>query len=243
MARVYRFFSQDVQDFEHDVALSGNTDPDIVEQLGKVLRVQPGDDVVLLPMAVSGPPFFEYRYTVANAHKKGVELSFQEKTENLNELGFSMELVLCLPNKPDKLSMILQKAVELGASRITLVEGDFSQMKHALREDRLQKIMKEAAEQSERAVVPELVVAGKLKDYLRDAPDRLLVAMERKETKGLMELLDDGDVAVLVGPEGGLSDEEKAIIEQRGLPCFSLGRRVLRMETAAIVALGMAACK
>lgn len=243
MARSYRFFAEDVRSFEQDVSLSGSVDAEIVEQLGKVLRVKTGDEVTLLPLASSGPPFFEYRYTVESAHKKGVELSFQEKIENRNELECGLELVLCLPNKPDKLSMVLQKAVELGVSRVTLVEGEFSQMKHALREDRLLKILKEAAEQSERAVVPELVIDGGLKDYLAGAPETLLVAMERAETQKLSNLVGDGDVLILVGPEGGFSDDEKALIHERGLRCFSLGRRVLRMETAAIVALGIASLR
>ena len=242
MARTYRFFTQDIQKFEEDIALSSNVEPDIVEQLGKVLRVRSGDEVVLLPQSSNGAPYFEYRYIVQSAHKKGVELSFQEKKENTNELAFMLELVLCLPNKPDKLSMILQKAVELGASQVTLVEGDFSQMKHSLREERLHKVMVEAAEQSERAVVPEFVVSGGLKDYLRGLNGQpLFVAMERDESTRLPELLNGGDASILVGPEGGFSDEEKALIEELQIPCFTLGKRILRMETAAIVALGIAA--
>lgn len=241
MARIYRFFTQNIKKLEEDIVLSSIVEPNIVEQLGKVLRVKSGDQVVLLPSDSNGAPYFEYIYTVQNAHKKGVELSFQSKKENHNELSFSLGLVLCLPNKPDKLSMILQKAVELGVSRVVLVDGDFSQMKHTLREDRLQKIMAEAAEQSERAVVPRLVVAGDLKSFLRDLNGTpLFVGMERGATRRLPELLGDGDVNLLIGPEGGLSDEEKALIEELELPCFTLGQRILRMETAAIVALGIA---
>lgn len=242
MARVYRFFTQDIQKFEEDITLSSNIEPDIVEQLGKVLRVKSGDEVVLLPQSAHGAPYFEYRYIVQNAHKKGVELSYQEKKENTNELGFMLELVLCLPNKPDKLSMILQKAVELGVSQVTLVEGDFSQMKHSLREERLHKVMAEAAEQSERPIVPQLMVSGGLKNYLRSLNGKpLFVAMERSESARLSELLNGKDGAILVGPEGGFSDEEKALIEELHVPCFTLGKRILRMETAAIVALGIAA--
>ncbi|HMR01462.1 MAG TPA: RsmE family RNA methyltransferase, partial [Candidatus Gracilibacteria bacterium] len=164
---------------------------------------------------------------------------------NENELDFEMELVVCLPNKPDKLSLILQKAVELGATRLVLVNGDFSQMKHGLREDRLVKIVKEAAEQSERATVPEVVVGGDLRDFVGDAPGGLLVAMERAENKTLPEVLKSVEavspISILIGPEGGFSDEEKTLIEELGLTCFSLGKRVLRMETAAIVSLGMTA--
>ncbi|MEZ4086900.1 MAG: RsmE family RNA methyltransferase [Candidatus Gracilibacteria bacterium] len=252
MARSYRFFVTDVKDFEVDVTLSGNVEPDVVEQLGKVLRAKVGDEVVLLPVGgvdgggVEGRAArFEYVYEIASAHKKGVELTYVKKVENQNELNFGLELVVCLPNKPDKLSLILQKAVELGATRLVLVNGDFSQMKHGLREDRLVKIVKEAAEQAERATVPEVVIGGDLRDFVGDAPGGLLVAMERADNKSLPEVLKSVDahvpISILIGPEGGFSDEEKALIEELGLTCFSLGKRVLRMETAAIVSLGMTA--
>ena len=270
MARSYRFFVTDVKKFETDVTLSGSVEPDVVEQLGKVLRAKVGDQVVLLPVAAAdsggadgvadaassdlaadsgrsndAQKRFEYVYEVASAHKKGVELKFVKKVENRNELDFGLELVLCFPNKPDKLSLILQKAVELGATRLTLVKGDFSQMKHGLREERLAKIVKEAAEQAERATVPEVVVGGALREFLGEAADGLLVAMERAENQSLPEILKSREnyenISILVGPEGGFSDEEKALVQELNLRCFSLGRRVLRMETASIVSLGMAA--
>lgn len=243
MARIYRFFTHGVQNFEEDITFSNHLESDIVKQLGKVLRVKSGDEVILLPAVDGGPPYFEYQYTVQNAHKKGVELSFQKKRDNRNELDFTLELVLCLPNKPDKLSMILQKAVELGVSRVTLVDGDFSQMKHTLRKERLQKIMIEAAEQSERAIIPDLAIQGALKTYLKVSSRNLLVAMERGETRSLPEMLGTGGVAILVGAEGGFSDAEKSLIKELDLPCFTLGKRILRMETAAIVALGIASVR
>lgn len=251
MARRHRFFVGNSAffggDFERNLSVSAEVEPEMVEQLGKVLRVKAGDEVILLDNDFSegGAPCFEYVYRVEGAHKKGVDLSYIEKIENMRELEFGLELVLCLPNKPDKLAMIVQKAVELGASRVTLVDGEFSQMKHEVREDRLRKIMKEAAEQSERAMIPELIIGGRLEEYLKGAPQSLLVALERDDCKKLPELLREhtGDATILIGPEGGLSDGEKALIHEHGFGCFSLGARILRMETAAIVALGIAALR
>lgn len=243
MPRMYRFFTQDLvrpDELTQDVALSERCEAAAFQQLVKVLRVQPSDTVVLIPPQEK-PPFFEFHFVVDTAHKKEVVLKFGAKVENRNELYFGLKLVLCLPNKPDKLSLVLQKAVELGASSIVLVKSDFSQMKHALREERLRKIMIEAAEQSERAVVPELVLASDVQEYLADADKDLLVAMEREDCPPLHELLGDGDVSLLIGPEGGFSDAEKELL--RGFRCFTLGGRVLRMETAAIVALGIASTR
>lgn len=251
MSRSYRFFTEELAQFGDEIVLGGGLEDGILAQLSKVLRVKAGDEVVLIPpTANAGPlagrnlgggPFFEFHYEVVSTHKKEAVLKLIEKVENSNELGFGLELVLCLPNKPDKLSFILQKAVELGVSRVILVKGDFSQMKHELRMDRLEKIMKEAAEQSERAYVPELVIEGNLKDYLKGDFGDLLVAMEREDSVGLKDVLEDvsGDVSVLVGPEGGFSDEEKVSVRTHRLKTFTLGKRILRMETAVVVALGI----
>jgi len=280
MARTYRFFLRHLAREslpvrpELPLRLTETLEPDIFYQLVKVLRVSAGDRVVLMA-GVAGTSWAtaggdEFEYDVESAQKKEVILRFAGRRKNENELDFSLELLLCLPNKPDKLEMILQKAVELGVAAVTLVEGDFSRMKHNLRTDRLEKIMTEAAEQSERAFVPVLADAGKLRDYLektagsekssRDAEGQsIFVAMERTfNTRSLPELMEQRrpanyaqishisdnsttGITILIGPEGGFSPEEKVLIEKLKLPCFSLGRRILRMETAAIVSLGIAA--
>jgi 16S rRNA (uracil1498-N3)-methyltransferase len=244
--RHYRFFTQDLTDesmFGEEVVLGNGVEGEILNQLGKVLRVKAGDEVVLIPPGQS-PPYYEFHYEVGSAHKKEVVLKLRDKIDNKNELEFGLELVLCLPNKPDKLAFMLQKAVELGVSKITLVQGKFSQMKHELREDRLKKIMKEAAEQSERAYVPDLATGGKLIEYLDGNIGRLLVAMEREDSESLQEVVKgiSGDLSVLIGPEGGFSDDEKKSVRAHRLKTFTLGTRILRMETAVILALGMAGC-
>lgn len=256
---------------ELPLRLTEKLEPDIFYQLVKVLRVSPGDKVVLMAASsaatvvnagvghTTGEEAMnrgdEFLYEVESAQKKEIVLRFKERAKNQNELDFRLELLLCLPNKPDKLEMILQKAVEIGAAAVTIVEGDFSRMKHNLRNERLAKIMTEAAEQSERAYVPELAVKSGLRAYLsglgEEEKSRIFVAMERgADTLGLPVLLTrrkaasvhkGTDVTILIGPEGGFSPEEKAMIEKLKFPCFSLGRRILRMETAAIVSLGMAA--
>jgi len=278
MARIYRFFTRHLladslpQQQERPFHLTEGLEPEIVYQLTKVLRASAGDKVILLPAASDSKsghngPYFEFEYTIETSQKKDVVMRFIAKRLNENELSFALGLILCLPNKPDKLELILQKAVELGVCRITLVEGDFSQMKHNLRTERLEKIIIEAAEQSERANVPELVIAGRLGKYLESlAPGRrenIFVAMERMnmdKREGLAEMLnkkpvranskDDGptsvksaraDLQILIGPEGGFSEAEKGLIGSLGLHCFSLGKRILRMETAAILSLGLAA--
>ena len=263
MARLYRFFTRHLvkeslpQNPERPFHLTETLEPEIFFQLIKVLRIAPGDNITFLP-AAQEKPYFEFEYAVESAQKKEIVLRFLKKKTNENELDFDLGLILCVPNKPDKLELILQKAVELGVSRITLAEGDFSQLKHNLRTDRLEKILIEAAEQSERAKVPELNIAGKLCKYLEGLTvaerGNIFTAMERMDGdkgEGLAQLQKKksahavGDsksapLQILVGPEGGFSDAEKSLIKDFHITCFSLGKRILRMETAAILGLGFA---
>lgn len=250
MAKNYRFFLRHPETFQRfeqqqQFVLDEHAEPEIVFQLTKVLRVKAGDTVTLLP---SGVGMTEYVFDVGASSKRGVELTLKEQRPNVHELDGQLGLLLCLPNKPEKLELIVQKAVEIGATRIDLVHGDFSQMKHQLRPERLQKILMEAAEQSERGVVPALQLHGQLADFLTSlAPElrnSLAVAMERSHRTDTLNSLSgepDHRITILVGPEGGFSDKEKALIDELKIRTFSLGKRVLRMETAAIVSLGMAA--
>ncbi len=269
MARNYRFFLRNadsaklLQQHKDAVHLSEDMEPEIIFQLVKVLRVKPGDLVTLIPSNSGGHSdadagggiFHEYIFEVVTASKTALELLPKDVRTNSNELSFNLNLLLCLPNKPDKLEFILQKSVEIGVKNITLLESDFSQMKHQLRMDRLQKIIIEAAEQSERAAVPTLTVQGNLTKFLTSAaaPENIWVAVERlnglgrpngKASSNLNPFASNDlkkGITILVGPEGGFSEAEKKLFDDLHLHAFSLGKRILRMETAAVVSLGLAA--
>ncbi len=277
MARTYRFFLRNSSVPDHvaePVLIFEKDEPEIFFQLLTVLRARPQDEIILLNRNEQQQdhqehqhqvkPVLEHHFQLEQINKKSMSLLFTGVAENSNELKIPLELVLCLPNKPDKLELILQKSVELGASSVVLVEADFSQMKHALRPDRLEKIMIEAAEQSERAIIPELKIEKKLTDFMMrvaesSAKTNFWIAMERLETQSLTILCENypsknpiknseektsapnlsSKISILIGPEGGFSEAEKAHVAREKLTCFSLGRRILRMETAAIVSLGV----
>lgn len=263
MARSYRFFLRNPANNKvlaskpAQLFLAEADEPEIVFQLSKVLRATAGDEVILqvdggAEAGLSGAAA-ELHYTIEMVQKKQVDLKLVSVSENTRELGFELSLVLCLPNKPDKLEFILQKAVEIGVTEVVTVAGDFSQMKHQLRMDRLEKIMIEAAEQSERAMVPGLKVASEkslqelLKKVATDDAVQVFVAVERLNQSGAKNPFAEVDkskkLMIVIGPEGGFSPEEKALVKELGITSFSLGKRILRMETAAIVALGLAALR
>lgn len=241
MSRIYRFFTRHINlgNISSSFNLLEKDEPEIIFQLTKVLRACDEDKIVLLAEDALMPPFLEYHFEIESIDKKGALLKLEQKKVNENELPFELILVLCLPNKPDKLEFILQKAVELGVKKVILVQGDFSQMKHQLRLDRLRKIMIEAAEQSERGYVPELILENKLSDFLKNNSnkEKIFVAMERLEN--LIKLKNGEDAIIVIGPEGGFSEQERKLIFDLNLKYFSLGKRVLRMETAVILSLGL----
>ncbi len=228
------------------LVMSEKEEPEIYSQLNSVLRAKAGDRVILQPYCDTLPAY-AFEFTVKEIGRRELKLEFIAAGENNNELTAHLRLALCVPNRPDKLDFIVQKAVELGAAEIILVEGEFSQFKHQLKPERLQRIILEAAEQSERALVPQISIGGKLKEYLReikaDETENFYVALERENSKRLMDMLPElrtkKQVSLLVGPEGGFSGDEIKTIKALGLKNFSLGKRILRMETAAILSLGM----
>ncbi len=163
----------------------------------------------------------------------------------------ALELILlqALPSK-ERIELIIEKGTELGVDVIvpfhserstTLGERDAVQAKS----HRWQRRAVRAAEQCRRAKVPLVAPCGDLEDALLWAQDAVLKLMlwEKERALGLKDELRDrrgaASVALLVGPEGGLSGTEVGMLEKKGFRAVSLGGRILRTETAAIAALSL----
>jgi 16S rRNA (uracil1498-N3)-methyltransferase len=141
--------------------------------------------------------------------------------------------------KRDTTDLVVQKATELGVSVLLPV---FTERTNAGRVnlDRLRSIAIEAAEQSERLTIPSVMAARSLQDSLADWPtDRaLFVALERADARALAPSA--GATGLLVGPEGGFGPRDHALLDRcRFVHAVSLGPRILRAETAAIVGLAL----
>ena len=173
-------------------------------------------------------------------------------TENYadNELPVNIHLFQGLP-KSDKLELIIQKAVELGVATITPVEMNRSivkieDKKKKSKLERFQAISESAAKQSKRTVIPEVldIIPFKLALEKAKAYEHLLVPYENEkgmiETDNAIKSIKAGEnVAIFIGPEGGFSDEEITLAKEMGAKIISLGKRILRTETAAITAISM----
>ena len=138
-----------------------------------------------------------------------------------------------------KLDIVLQKATELGAARIIVWQAEHSPHEIATervahKRERFTAIMRNACEQSGRPDVPELIFADSLATALADADSTQFILLDAAgaDTAAFGE-----DIALIVGPEGGLSDAERALCTTREMPALTLGTYTLRAETAAIAGL------
>ena len=170
--------------------------------------------------------------------------------EEIHELPAEIYLFQGLP-KQDKMELIIQKAVELGAhsvipldSKNTVIKLDDKRAQKKV--DRWQAIAEAAAKQSKRSIIPEIHPVMKWKDameYVRDFDLKLIPYENAKSIKHTMEELgklpEHGKIAVFIGPEGGFSDEEIEDALNHGIEPITLGKRILRTETAAITSLSV----
>lgn len=154
--------------------------------------------------------------------------------------GPDLELIVALV-KRGALETIVEKATELGAARVRLAVTERTNADHA-RVDRLQAIATEAAEQTGRLDVPEIVPPQKLARLIETWPEgrRLMFCDEAGDAAPVIRALDGatGPWSVLIGPEGGFSPAERAALRaQPFTTAVALGPRILRADTAAISAL------
>ena len=164
-----------------------------------------------------------------------------------NELKKEVTLFFSL-SKGDKNEFVIQKATELGATRIVLIDSSRTVMKIKKEDvqrklERYQKIAKEASEQSHRLVVPSIEGVYQLNKIEKSLlPELCFVAYEKeagKTTNSFVGLEKAKSIGVFIGPEGGYDEKEIAYLNSLGVESISLGKRILRTETAAVYALSV----
>lgn len=215
-----------------------------VNHIRNVLRMKAGEEISVS----NGQDGREYRCGIASFEENRVicELRFI-KEENV-ELPVKVYLFQGLP-KADKMELIIQKAVELGVYRIIPVAAKrcvvkLDDRKAAAKVRRWQGIAEAAAKQSRRGIVPEVsdVMSFPQAVKLAAAMDVRLIPYELAEgmekTREIISGLAEGQsVAIFIGPEGGFEEQEIHMAEENGIQPVTLGRRILRTETAGMIVL------
>lgn len=210
-----------------------------LHHIKNVLRLHEGEQVILIKNQK------ELLCDIDKIEKNSIIVVIRSELERSSENDFSVTLFQGIP-KGDKLEFIIEKATEAGASRIVPLKMSRSIAKIegkdvAKKLERFQKIAKSAAQQSGRLLIPEIGNPVSVKEADFSAFDLLLVCFEDEKKTGLKEILKENttakNIAVVIGPEGGISEEEIRILCEKGFHAVTLGSRILRCETAGLYTL------
>ncbi len=208
-------------------------------QIKDVLRMQPGDKLELLDG--SGKI---YTVKISETKKDKVICEIISERSEPKEQKVSVTIAQCLP-KAKKMDLIIQKCTELGVNKIipTLSERSIAKGEKL---ERWKKIAKEAAEQSGRTTVPEITPLMKFDDLLTLGKeyDLAIIPWELEQKTSLKKIISNSPAPnplslILIGPEGGFSKEEVDRAIFSGFKTITLGKNILRTETAGMSILSM----
>ena len=231
-----RFFVTAEEWSEGSMVLTGEN-----AQHAKVLRLKSGEQVLVCDGAGR-----EALCAVESVSNQELALSVLEVKESRSEAAVRVSVYMAFP-KADKLEHVIQKATELGAFEIVafpsarcISRPDEKSLKKKL--ERWQKIASSAAEQSGRGRIPRVTVLGSYAEALKRAGESDLAVLfyENEQATTLRMALESGSygsVSILSGPEGGLEAAEVKQARNAGLRICTLGKRILRCETAPLCGL------
>lgn len=234
---MYQFFVQPSQIQGNRIVITGSD----VNHIKNVLRMKAGEEIAVS----NGIDQKEYRCGIEAFTENEVVCALRFIKEDGVELPSKVSLFQALP-KADKMEWIIQKAVELGVYEIipvaaarSVVKLDEKRAKGKI--ERWQSIAEAAAKQSKRGIIPQVKPVMSMKaaiDYASQSDVRLIpyeLATDMSKTKNALDSIKAGEsVAVFIGPEGGFEESEIAAAIENGIEPITLGRRILRTETAAV---------
>jgi 16S rRNA (uracil1498-N3)-methyltransferase len=216
-------------------------DAPILHQWVKVLRMKAGDQVLLCDGNQN-----EYNAKVIEADTKRAKLELGERKERKENFNCDVHLYFPPTNNQSRFELVLEKGTELGVKSFIPIITKRTQEKQLRKVDRLQNIIREAAEQSGRTILPQLEKEVSLEVALKQIPEggNILVGyigeapalFQQKITK-------HPSFHVFIGPEGDFDKDELILLRDSGATPFSLGKQILRVETAAIAAATLLLCR
>ena len=238
---MYRFFVEDNIFSGNDIRISGSD----YNHIKNVLRMKKGEEVL-----ISDGNDREYLCSIREYTEDEVILNIEDIMGTSRELSAKITLFQGLP-KGDKMEQIIQKTVELGVSEIVPVAMKrcvvkLDDKKAGKKIERWNGIALSAAKQSKRGVIPEVKEVMTFKEALKIASnmDACLVPYENAEgIEGARKLVDSmkdkKSIGIFIGPEGGFDESEIELALENGAKTLTLGRRILRTETAGMTMLSI----
>lgn len=235
---MYHFFVSEEQINGENAYIEGSD----VNHIANVLRMKPGEELLI---SVKGD--WDYLCKIDDIETDSVNLKVLESMEQ-RELPVNITLLQGIP-KSDKLEMIIQKAVELGVSEIIPVKTKrvvvkIDEKKADTKVNRWNAIAESAAKQSKRSIIPKVSGPMSIDNALEIVKDFgvKLIPYENADgidkTRKILDSMDKTkDIAVFIGPEGGFEEAEVERIKNSGFEVITLGKRILRTETAGLALL------
>lgn len=243
---MYHFYTDKANISEKTISIFGED----VNHIKNVLRMKEGEEIIICDSEGT-----DYHSKIVSLGKDEVVAEILDSGISEAELPFRVHLFQGLPKK-DKMEMIIQKSVELGVHEIipvmtrrVIVKID-DKKKEESKIKRWQAISESAAKQSGRGIIPHISGCMSFKEALSKAQkmDKILIPYENadssplgmKASRELLQNIPEGsDVAVFIGPEGGFEPEEVEEAISSDASAISLGKRILRTETAGMMLLSV----
>lgn len=214
------------------------------KHIARVLRLHPGDRI-----EISDSAQWEYEAEIVSVDENCIEAKILDKQKFAREPEIQVTLFQGIP-KQSKMEIIVQKCVELGAYSFVPVFTERTVVtdngKFSRKRERWQKVASEAVKQCRRGIVPEIreeIQFNQMSEQLTGF-DLVLFPYENETGRTIKDSLrclkeKPKTIAVIIGPEGGFSDSEAQALKGLGADCVTLGRTILRTETAGLAALSM----
>ena len=206
------------------------------QHISRVLRMKKGDTVTLC----DGAGYF-YEATLCGFDEKSVTAEINSVRKAQTEPNVQITIFQGVPKNP-KLETIVQKATEIGVVKIVPMDTKraVAKLDKSSKVDRLRKIAREAAKQSKRGIVPAVCEPISFKEAVKEAAkaDIAIIPYEEEREVSLKKALSGKkaqSVSIMIGPEGGFEKDEVLLAKENGIISVTLGRRILRTETAPLV--------
>jgi 16S rRNA (uracil1498-N3)-methyltransferase len=223
--RIDRFFSENFEFIEGEE----------FHHLYNVLRHNVGDKILAFDGKLN-----EYLCEIVEIQKNRARIKKIEKIENI-EYDFNIAIAPALIKK-ENFELMLEKVVEIGVKEIYPIITKHSVVKIREKKERWEKIILNACKQSHRQIIPKLHNILTLNEIAQISKNySLKLFANPKSSRNLFSFEKADSVIILIGPEGGFSNEEENYLKSNGFFDFSLGNFTLRSETAAIVSVGLIA--
>lgn len=237
-----RFYIDPSQVAEDTITVVG----DDVNHIKNVLRMKIGEHILLCDCEGN-----DYHCKIQSYEDRMVKVSIQSKEPTQTELNTKIYLFQGLPKK-DKMELIVQKAVELGVTEVipvmmkrTIVKLE-DKKKEAKKLERWNSIVESAAKQSNRGIMPKVSDVVSYKEALNRAKEMDIVILPyeneggmEKSRKIIKSVKGKKSVGIFIGPEGGYDESEIEMARELGMQPVSLGKRILRTETAGLAILSI----